>query len=58
MRKQQKPAIDAPTFWGREMFRPHCPKCQMRMMLVAAIQADRRYECLRCGQADDVESKR
>jgi hypothetical protein len=54
MMEHGKPAIEAPTLWGREASRPHCPTCQMRMMLVAAVQADRHYQCLRCGQADAI----
>jgi hypothetical protein len=52
--KQQKPAIEAPMFWDNDNCRPHCPNCQLRMILVAAAQADRRYECLRCKRADDI----
>jgi ribosomal protein S27AE len=37
--------------------RPHCPKCQMRMITVGTLPAPRRWECLRCGYTAAVATE-
>jgi hypothetical protein len=37
--------------------RPHCPKCQMRMISIAVTAAakgfeDRTFECMKCGHVE------
>ena len=34
--------------------RPHCPKCQMRMITTGTPPAPRMWECLRCGHTEIV----
>jgi predicted RNA-binding Zn-ribbon protein involved in translation (DUF1610 family) len=51
--ERHDPAVKAPTFWDDVTTRPQCPKCQMRMISIAAAQGGRSYECLRCGHAGD-----
>jgi ribosomal protein S27AE len=34
--------------------RPHCPKCQMRMITVSH-PAPAKHECLRCGHTEQVQ---
>jgi ribosomal protein S27AE len=37
--------------------RPHCPKCQMRMITTGTLPAPRRWECLRCGYTAAVPAE-
>jgi predicted RNA-binding Zn-ribbon protein involved in translation (DUF1610 family) len=39
-----------PPLWGEEVERPHCPRCEMRM--IAVREPAPKYECLRCGHAE------